>query len=51
VLERTELSPADPKPERMLRRGITQVPREGVRVTLQRRTQPAEAGAAATATH
>jgi cytochrome P450 len=36
ILARTELVPADPKPERMLRRGITQVPRNGVRVIQQR---------------
>jgi hypothetical protein len=32
ILARTELVAADPRPERMLRRGITQVPRNGVRV-------------------
>jgi len=32
ILSRTELVSADPRPERMLRRGITQVPRNGVRV-------------------
>jgi cytochrome P450 family 135 len=32
ILARTRLVPADPRPERMLRRGITQVPRNGVRV-------------------
>jgi cytochrome P450 len=32
ILARTELVAQDPRPERMLRRGITQVPRNGVRV-------------------
>jgi cytochrome P450 len=32
ILARTELFAEDPRPERMLRRGITQVPRNGVRV-------------------
>jgi cytochrome P450 len=32
ILARTELVAEDPRPERMLRRGITQVPRNGVRV-------------------
>jgi cytochrome P450 len=32
ILARTELVAADPRPERMIRRGITQVPRNGVRV-------------------
>jgi cytochrome P450 family 135 len=32
ILARAELVAADPRPERMIRRGITQVPRDGVRV-------------------
>jgi cytochrome P450 len=33
VLERTELRAVGPRPERVLRRGITLVPRDGVRVS------------------
>jgi cytochrome P450 len=40
VLERAELAPAQPRLERVLRRGITQVPKTGVRVTLRRAPAP-----------
>jgi cytochrome P450 family 135 len=40
VLDRVTLRPADPKPERLVRRAITQVPKNGVRVRLD---QPASA--------
>jgi cytochrome P450 len=43
ILDRTELVAADPRPERMLRRGITQVPRNGVRVTQPRAPAAREA--------
>jgi cytochrome P450 len=46
ILARTELVAEDPRPERMLRRGITQVPRNGVRVTQPR--PPATRGEAPT---
>ena len=36
VFERTTLRPADPKPERLVRRAITQVPKNGVRVVATR---------------
>ncbi|MGI8922267.1 MAG: cytochrome P450 [Solirubrobacteraceae bacterium] len=36
VLERAQLRPVSARPDRMLRRGITQVPRRGVRVVLGR---------------
>jgi cytochrome P450 len=41
VLERADLAPAQPQLERVVRRGITQVPKTGVRVIL--RTVPARA--------
>jgi cytochrome P450 len=43
VLERTELRATGRKPERVERRGITLVPREGVRVVQQRAPEPAAA--------
>jgi cytochrome P450 len=36
VLERAELTAVGDKPEQVLRRGITLVPREGVRVVQER---------------
>jgi hypothetical protein len=36
VLERAELRSADRKPEKVLRRGITMVPKTGVRVVQER---------------
>ena len=42
VLERTELVPVSPKAEKVLRRGITMVPKEGVRAVQPRAPAPAE---------
>jgi cytochrome P450 len=47
VLERADLRTVDRKPEQVLRRGITLVPRDGVRVLQQRAPHPAPAPAAA----
>jgi cytochrome P450 family 135 len=44
VLERAALRPVSSRPEKMTRRGVTQVPKRGVRVLQER--QPAPAGAA-----
>jgi cytochrome P450 len=46
ILARTELVAEDQRPERMLRRGITQVPRNGVRVTQPRAPATREEAAA-----
>jgi cytochrome P450 len=42
VLERTELVPADSKPEEVMRRGITMVPKTGVRAVQPHAPAPAE---------
>src|SRR4051812_45557387 len=42
VLERTELLPVDRKPEKVLRQGITMVPKTGVRAIQPRSPEPAE---------
>jgi cytochrome P450 len=42
VLERTELVPVSRKPEKVLRRGITMVPKDGVRAVQPRAPAPAE---------
>src|SRR5436305_2090877 len=47
VLERTELQPADPHPEKGLPRCITMVPKSGVRVIQPREPMPASEPAAA----
>jgi cytochrome P450 len=46
VLERTSLTAASAKPEQVLRRGITLVPRDGVRVVQPGEPRPAVASAA-----
>jgi cytochrome P450 len=46
VLERAELRSADRKPEKVLRRGITMVPKTGVRVVQQRQPAPPSASMA-----
>jgi cytochrome P450 len=43
VLERTELRAVSEKPEQVLRRGITLVPRDGVRVVQPEAPRPAAA--------
>jgi cytochrome P450 len=43
VLERTELRAVSDKPEQVLRRGITLVPRDGVRVVQAASPRPASA--------
>jgi cytochrome P450 len=43
VLERTNLEPVGKRPEKRLRKGVTIVPRRGVRVVQPRRPRPAEA--------
>jgi cytochrome P450 len=48
ILARAELVAEDQRPERMLRRGITQVPRNGVRVTQPRAPATREEATATT---